>query len=92
MSRRPACGRGFARRGERQGEALRRALAGPDLAQASNLIRQSVAREPGALESIARVAPAVRQTTDGLARRVSDRESDAVLRELRGEAPAGAIV
>ena len=79
----------FARGAQRQGEALRRALAEPDLAQAYNLIRQSVAQEQGALESIAQLAPGVRQTIDGLIRHVTDREAAAVLREFRGEAPAG---
>ena len=78
----------FARGAARQGDALRRALSEPDLARAYNLVRLAAAQERDALESIAVLAPKVRQTIDDLKRRVAERESAAVLRELRGEMPA----
>lgn len=87
---RTLAGEVFTRGGQRQEEALRVALAEPDVARAYNRIRYAAVQERGALESIAQLSPGVRPLLDGLARRVTERESAdaAVLREFRGVAPA----
>jgi len=79
----------FARGGERQSQALRRAFAESDILKGLNIIKQSTEQERSALDSIKSLDPQSKTTSDrveDLKQRLSMREAEAfmALRDIHG--------
>jgi aminopeptidase YwaD len=77
----------FARGGQRQGRALRQALAANLLPDAYNYLEQAGQSEQAALQSVAQLIPDAKPVVDSLVAKSNARldESKAVLAELRGK-------